>query len=148
MAASTELKKALKKAGAKNVKAGNDWEGAMAVDAEALVGVKAEIKKLKVTEDELAGSLLDRMEDHKRKALKVTFSDGSVHNITRVQATKVHILWDKLRKRIGAGLWNKITIRVPDSKLLEAHIANGDIDATIVAECSEETSNKPFVKVT
>lgn len=38
--------------------------------------------------------------------------------------------------------------RVLDKKKLEANIASGDVDPIAVAECTTETPNKPYVKLT
>lgn len=143
--ASSSIKKVLSKVGSANE---GSWEDAMAKDAEHVQDLQGQMKTIKEEVDMVKGRMMDRMDERNRKSLKVKFSDGKVHNIAKVQATSVHILWDKLKKRVGAGMWKKITIQVPDQKLLEAHMANGEIDPTVVAECSEETAAKPYIKVT
>lgn len=67
---------------------------------------------------------------------------------TLVEASRVITDADKLKAALPAALWNKITTRVLDKGLLEAHIATGAIDAAVVAGVSEEKFNKPFVKLT
>jgi len=67
---------------------------------------------------------------------------------TRVDGTTLHIDEGKLRKRLGARLWQRVSTRTLDRNKLEALVAAGDIDPRIVAECSEENPKKPYIRIT
>ena len=55
---------------------------------------------------------------------------------------------DKLKNRLGAALWNKITTRALDRKKLDAFIASGEVKVTDVAACSDERPKSPYIKIT
>ena len=44
----------------------------------------------------------------------------------------------KLRKALGAALWNKVSTRRLDERKLKALIKSGEVDTLTVAQCSEE----------
>lgn len=75
-------------------------------------------------------------------------SDGHSLSTTVVQGTKIALDEEKLRKKVGAALWNKITTRVLDRKKLEAFVASGEVSQTVLAQCSDETPNTPYIKIT
>lgn len=83
----------------------------------------------------------------KRKSTKVEVPGDGTYNVTYVEGSSIVLDEQKLKKRIGAALWNKVTTRVLDRKKLEAFIASQEIPATTVAACSDEIPRAPFVKV-
>lgn len=65
---------------------------------------------------------------------------------TVIRGSRLIIDEDRLKKQLGATIWNKITQKVLDKQRLEAAIALGDIDPNTVAMVSEERQNKPYFK--
>ena len=88
-------------------------------------------------------ALVQIMQEHGVKSVTGTEAKG-----TLIEGTRIVIDEAALKKRLGAGMWDKITKQVIDKEKLEARIAVGDIPATAVAVCSEEFPNKPYVRVT
>jgi len=66
---------------------------------------------------------------------------------TLVESTGLTIDEERLKRAVGATKWQGITSRVLDRAKLEDAIAKGTIDPTLVAECSQETPRRPYVKV-
>lgn len=89
--------------------------------------------------------IIAHMERNGRKNLTVDF-EGKSYSVTKIQATSVRIDEAKLQKGLGAKLWEKVTTRVLDKKKLEAYMASGEVDATVVAKCSEDHENAPYLK--
>lgn len=54
----------------------------------------------------------------------------------------------KLKRRVGAEKFNKVTVQVLDKKKLEAAMLTGLIPTEWVAECSEEKPSKPYIRIT
>ena len=65
-----------------------------------------------------------------------------------VEGTSLHIDERELRTRIGDDLWGQVTRQVLDTKMLEAKVADGTIDDSIIAAVSTEQPRTPFVKIT
>ena len=66
---------------------------------------------------------------------------------TLVESTGLTIDEERLKRAVGATKWQGITSRVLDRAKLEDAIAKGVIDPTLVAECSQETPRRPYVKI-
>lgn len=67
---------------------------------------------------------------------------------TRVDGTVLKIDEAKLKKNLGARLWQRVTTRTLDRNKLEALVAAGEIDPRIVARCSTEEPKKPYIRIT
>lgn len=80
------------------------------------------------------------------KSVSRTMDDGTVLKATRTEGRTSTTLNDqKLRTRLGAVLWNKVTSRALDKGKLDSAIASGVVDAVVVAACIEETKGKPYI---
>lgn len=66
---------------------------------------------------------------------------------TLVSATRLVFDEAKLKKSLGASMWNSLTKQVLDRSLLEANIAAGKVDANVVATATDEVQNKPYIKI-
>lgn len=55
---------------------------------------------------------------------------------------------DRLKKKLGSAMWNKVTKRVLDRAKLEQQVAAEVIDPVVIAECSEMKPSTPYAKVT
>lgn len=82
------------------------------------------------------------------KKSSTTLSDGSSVSATRIQAERAVIDEARLKKRLGAFLWGKVTTQALDRKKLEQAVASGEVKAAAVADCTDLFPNKPFVKIT
>lgn len=91
--------------------------------------------------------VVEALQNTKTKSHKVEIN-GQAWGVTLVEGTSVVLDEGKLKKRIGAALWNKITTRSLDKKKLEAFIASGEIKSTDVAACSDLIPKTPFTKIT
>lgn len=117
-------------------------------------GVEADIVRLAEIKQtiELLGSEKDTVEARiidaiGTKPATVPVPWGGKVKATVIAAERVIINEDVLQKTLGAKLWGKVTKAVLDKAKLEAHITTGDIDANVVAACSETKVNKPYVKI-
>jgi hypothetical protein len=115
--------------------------------AEELAGVRNEVSLLNDKAKELQADILAEMDRAKMKSHAWTDANNQKRSISRIQSTTTIIDEPRLKKRLGAGLWNKITNRTLDKHKLDAYIKSGDIDVKIIAECSEDRTASPFVKV-
>jgi hypothetical protein len=52
-----------------------------------------------------------------------------------------------LKKRLGAKLWKQVTSTVLDRNKLDAAIKAGDVDETLVAQCTNATPKKPYIRI-
>ena len=78
----------------------------------------------------------DEYENTEGNRVVVTSSTSSVIDVER------------LRKRLGAAMWNKITTRVLDGKKLDAYVSSGEIRPIIVAACTVDKTGDSYIKVT
>lgn len=109
--------------------------------------LRAEAKALGIQIGEKQADVLVQMDKQGIKSHKVKVGK-TILTATKQQNHTLVYDEDKLRKRLGSALWNKITTRVLDKKKLEAFVASGEIPVTTLAACSEEKPSSPFVKVT
>lgn len=104
---------------------------------------------LKAVIDQEQSDLLDEMEEAGLSKVQATdAASGDVIQATVVKGEIVTTDDAKLRKRVGATIWNKITSRTLDKSLLEAAIKAGDVSDVDVASASSVRQRKPFVKIT
>ncbi len=73
---------------------------------------------------------------------------GSVYQATLVQPTRAVLDEEKLRKKIGGPMWNKVTTRSLDMKKLEAYMASDPTLAMKVASCTLEVEWTTHVRTT
>ena len=74
--------------------------------------------------------------------------DGIKIKGTVVKGTSLNINALKLKKKLGATAFNKLTTRTLDMNKLEAAIAEGVIDPKTVSACSTEEPKKPYIRIT
>lgn len=87
------------------------------------------------------GELLPEMVGAGKRKIKIDFdehTDATVAVKTRESTT---IDQDKLKKAVGAKVYNKLTTPMLDDAKIEAAIKLGDIDPNVVASCMETTEN-------
>lgn len=75
---------------------------------------------------------------------------GDIHEITATIVAGERIITDEpaLKKRLGASMWDRVTVKKLDKTKLEDAIAQGEVDATVVAACCEAIPNKVFIRPT
>lgn len=111
----------------------------------------AEAKRIIAEQNELvkqhSATVLDFLDSTEQKVVTVTHGKETI-TATRVQAEKVEIDDENLRKKIGAGKFDKISKRVVDSGLLGEAIKSGSVSEVDVASVSTIKPGTPYVKVT
>lgn len=103
----------------------------------------------------------EAISDHQAEAIEaltalemgtLSFDDPDVESVkiaaTVIRPSELKFDEAKLRKRIGAQKFNRITTRTLDKSKLEEAVKNGSIDPKIVASCSEEKPKKPYIRIT
>lgn len=104
---------------------------------------------LKAVIDQEQADLMNDMEEAGFDKVQVTDpASGDVIQATVVKGEIVTTDDAKLKKRVGATIWNKITSRTLDKSLLEAAIKAGDVSDVDVASASTVRPRRPFVKIT
>lgn len=96
---------------------------------------------------DIQSDIIDTLDRAEQKSIAVDI-DGRTVKATKVQSVKTLIDENSLKRSLGEKLWMKVSTRVLDKKKLEAFIATGEVDPMIVAECSTESGNAPYVKIT
>lgn len=93
-----------------------------------------------------AEALMARMDDEGRKSVVVRNGDKTI-TAARMQVSRVVIDEPALKKRVGAKLWEKISVRVLDRKKLDAFIATGEVAPETVADVSTNAVNAPYIRL-
>lgn len=88
--------------------------------------------------------LLDVLGDQKSAWANV---DDMRVTVTQVEQSRVVIDESRLKKCLGAPVFNKITKRVLDKELLQDAITRKEVDPVKVAQCSEEIRSRPFIRM-
>lgn len=110
----------------------------VAEDAREYAELRYHEREYEAKRKEKARNLLPLMQDLKITKQKVDFDaeqDATVRVKTRENLT---IDADRLKKAIGAKAFNKLTTPVLDESKVEAAIQLGDLDANVVASCTNE----------
>lgn len=95
---------------------------------------------------DLQEAIMTQLDGMGQKSLTVDLEDRNI-KVTKVQGIRTIIDEISLKKKLGAKAWEHVSTRVLDKKKLEAHIATGEVDPLVVAECSTEQPNKPYLKL-
>jgi hypothetical protein len=109
------------------------------------VDLRTKIEDAEKTKKEIGHDILTMLERR-----KIDQYVGKAGKATAVYPVSAGVLDpDRLMKRIGATMWNKITTRVLDHNKLEAFIKSGEISQRDVAACtSDPVEGTPHVRVT
>jgi len=105
-------------------------------------------------EDEISGVQsegIQFLKEHlKIKSLAFDDPDDQTVKITGTLVEPTSLILDegKLKKKVGASVWNKITKRVLDRALLESAVASGLITPSTVASCASEEPKAPYIRIT
>lgn len=83
-----------------------------------------------------------------KKSFKGVATNGDTLSATVVQSSRLNIDELKLARRLGKAAWMRVSTRVLDKKKLEAQIAAEKVDPMMVAECSDEVPNSPYIRLT
>jgi hypothetical protein len=81
------------------------------------------------------------------KTATVSDDDGTVR-VTKVHARRSVLDEEKLRRSLGARVWDRLTTRVLDHAKLDLAIADGTVDPVVVATCVNTTKRLPYIRVT
>lgn len=129
-------------------RAKRDWLAEVEGEVFEIEDLRVQKSRIEATIKEKQQRILEAFEHVEQSSKTFTHSDGRRFTVTRVQGSSVVIDEEKLKNRLGASMWNKITARVLDRKKLEAFIGSGEIPTTVVAACSDEVPKAAYVKVT
>lgn len=119
---------------------------AIAPDVERLVELKAQRSDLddsiKTIESDIKGvftkaGLKDTTVDLPDVTVKVQEVQGNTYSLDE----------KSLKKRLGAKLWKQVTTVVLDRNKLDAAIKAGEVDETLVAQCTITTPKKPYLRM-
>ncbi|QZE10844.1 hypothetical protein SEA_CHISANAKITSUNE_78 [Gordonia phage ChisanaKitsune] len=104
---------------------------------------------LKAVIDQEQEELLSAMEESGISSAQATDpATGDVVQATVVKGEIVTTDDTKLKKRVGAAVWNKISTRTLDKSLLDSAIKSGVVSDVDVATASTVRQRKPFIKIT
>jgi hypothetical protein len=87
------------------------------------------------------------MTNTRRKSMSHTDGDKR-YTVTFVQSHTVTIDEPRLKKALGAPVFNKLTTAHLDRKKLENAVDLGDVDPVVVAQCSAEKTSNPYLRFT
>lgn len=109
--------------------------------------LKSDIKQMEEDLTDVQTDLIEWLDDKNQKTLSVSTASGKVKG-TVVRGSRMVLDESRLKKLLGARLFNKATKRVIDKKKLEDLIARSEIQALDVAACTDENFNRPYIKIT
>lgn len=104
-------------------------------------------KKAAESQSKAEADLISAMRAAGQETVSATLDSGANVKGTLVEGETVSYDFDRLKKQLTPAQWKKITVDVVDKTLLEAEVTVGNIDANVVAACSEVKPRKAFVKV-
>lgn len=111
----------------------------------------AETKRAKATIDELCSDQQAVAVEALRKCnmQKVSFDDEGC-NVTVTMVEPSTLVYDeaKLRKKLGARTWAKITTAKIDKTKLSEAVRAGVVSPELLAECSTEKESTPYLRLT
>lgn len=126
----------------------SEWLREAQQDIERLADIKADQSRLSDEAGELQTRILVALDRAGQASTSFDGANGRRLQATRVQGSSVLLDEEKLKKRLGAALWNKVTTRALDRKKLEALIGSGEVKTSDVAACSDEKPKAPYIKIT
>ena len=109
------------------------------------INARSEAKELSDHAATLQPELVEHIEGTGNESASVV-RNGHRYTGTVVRGTSYKLDTEKLKKRIGAKTWTKVTKRVLDDKKLEDAVAKGLISEHDVAICTEEVEKSPYVR--
>lgn len=113
-----------------------------------LANIDAAKKALAEQHEQVQERLIAILDSQGRDVLQADMGQGQKVRGKVVRAERVVIDEPTLLGHLdGLGLGDKVTKRVLDKGLLEAHVKTGEIKPDLVAACSEVKQNKPFIKI-
>lgn len=107
-----------------------------------LLDLKRERKAL----DEEIAAITKTIHDHLEETDEPL--DLDCGKFTLVKPTTVVTDEAKLKRLLGAQMWNKVTTRVLDNDKVKAFVKAGDISSRTLAAASEVVDKTPYVKAT
>lgn len=115
-------------------------------DLVALARIKVQAEDLAAEKTTIEARIITALEKKGQKSLVVMEGANKVSG-TLVAPQRVTVDEERLRKALTAKDWKTITRLVLDKTLLEAAVAVNQIDANVVAQCSDVKDTKPYIKV-
>jgi len=97
------------------------------------------------------GELNDRLRAEALEQIKILGKkthETAIGKLTQKVRTDTYLDEEKLRKKVGARIWNSITRRVLDKTLLKAASLKGTVTDTVIAQVSETHTGDPYLQYT
>lgn len=110
-----------------------------------LADIKLQAARLAAREKQVKKDILAQLKQSKFKSTSVTMGLGTF-KATLVEPETVVIDPERLKLKVGAQLWEKITVRVLDTGKLDEVVASGQITKVQVADCSEIKASEPYIR--
>lgn len=109
--------------------------------------LRADKRELEDSISEIQAAGIKSLKTLGQKSIGFDYDDSKVTG-TLVQPTSLIIDETKLKKRVGAKVWRKITKPILDREKLETAIAEGLVTPQTVAACSSEEPKSPYIRIT
>lgn len=115
-----------------------------------LLALKDEIAALDAKKKALEATVMEALEAKDLSTLEWGEGPktGKPNKVTIVYSSRLQIDEQALKERLTPKQWSAITTVVVDNKALEDQVARGKIEASVVADCSEDLPRSPYLKVT
>ncbi len=94
----------------------------------------------------LTAHLTQALQDREIRKLRTEGPDGILTG-TLVTPSVVEVDEARLKRKIGAKVWHKLTREVLDKSKLDDALATGLVDIADVALCSSEVPRSPYIKI-
>jgi hypothetical protein len=111
-----------------------------------LASITEEVKELTDEKKALQNKIITFLEDNESSTVEWEL-DGRPSKATVVYSSVLKFDEEGLADALSTHLWNSVSSRKLDQKKLEDKIARGSIDATLVAEHSDEVPRTPYIKI-
>ena len=95
----------------------------------------------------LEAQVLELLADREEDTATINARGRNVR-ATVVSHSRTVVNDDKLRKKIGADLWAKISKRVSDTTLIGHALKSGLLSETDLAQCAEVRQGKKYIRLT
>lgn len=124
------------------VEPGSDEDLTIPKAAREYANLRHEEREYERRRKEVGGRLLPMMQEKSVTKEKVDFDADTIASVGIKTRDNYKIDEDKLKKALGAPLFNKLTTAKLDEDKIEAAIALGDVDPNVVAACTEHTETQ------
>ncbi|CAB4195084.1 hypothetical protein UFOVP1279_32 [uncultured Caudovirales phage] len=112
---------------------------------EKLVAAKEVKAEAEAAVDALQIAVMDLFKEY---GLDASHDPFTGHSATLVTPSSIVVNEPKLKRKIGAKVYNKLCVLKFDKDKLNKALADGTVHIGDVAECSEEVDRKAYIRIT